>query len=687
MNKIHWDDSGLFQAILNECPIGIAVIGYEGLYLTVNPAYCDIYGYTKNEMLNHSFTMVFPDEAKQSVLVRHQRFLKEGTRLGGEWPVLHHDGQHMTVFSESVTFYPDEGLPARLVYVQNITERKKTQEQMKIAAAVFEASQEAIVVTNGENNIISVNPAFSILTGWSLEEVKGRNPREFKSGRHPHFFYTEMWQSLKDTGQWMGEVWDKHKNGTEFLKELSISVIKDPDGNIINYVGMFSDITLRKKQEELIWQQANYDTVTGLPNRHLFQSKLEQAARHAARTNHIMALMLIDLDQFKSVNDSMGHRAGDELLGCVATRLLKCSRSADCIARVGGDEFAIIISNINEPSACTDIAINIIKGLEMPFVINGETIFISASIGISLYPSDTENLEDLFKNADQAMYAVKNSGRKNFLYYSRALYDAIHMRLRMIRNLRKGLEESQFKVYYQPIISLKTGLIARMEALVRWIHPVQGIISPDTFIPLAEDTGLIVPMGSWVASQAITQLAYWRKKYAPELKMAINLSPVQLRSQEFYDISWISTLQHEGLNGDALAIEITEGLLLNSEPRVNLNLKMMHQTGIQIAIDDFGTGYSSLAYLRKFNIDFLKIDRSFVDDLNGVGYELCTAIIAMAHSLGLGVIAEGVETKEQEKLLIELECDYVQGYLYSKPLPAEEIEKLLILPMSDDHSG
>ncbi|OAT75037.1 diguanylate cyclase [Mangrovibacter phragmitis] len=686
MNKTHWDESGLFQAILDKCPVGIAVIDYEGLYLTVNPAYCDIYGYTKSEMLNHSFTMIFPAEAKQSVLERHQKFLAEGIRLGGEWPVLHHDGQQMTVFSESVTFYPDKGLPARLVYVQNITERKKAQEQMRIAAAVFEASQEAIVVTDGENNIISVNPAFSILTGWSLEEVKGHNPREFKSGRHQRSFYIEMWQSLMNTGQWMGEVWDRHKNGTEFLKELSISVIKDPDGNVINYVGMFSDITLRKKQEELIWQQANYDAVTGLPNRHLFQSKLEQAALHASRTSHLMALMLIDLDQFKSVNDSMGHRAGDELLGCVAMRLLKCAPGADCIARLGGDEFAIIISDINEPSACTGIAHNILKELEASFAINGETMFVSASIGISIYPTDTENLEDLFKNADQAMYAVKNSGRKSFRYYSRALHDAIHARLRMIRNLRKALEENQFEVYYQPIVSLKTGHITRMEALVRWIHPTQGIISPDIFIPLAEDTGLIVPIGNWIANQAIKQLSYWRKKYNPELKMAINLSPVQLRSQEFDDISWIQTLQREGFHSGAITIEITEGLLLNSETRVNHNLKMMHQAGIQIAIDDFGTGYSSLAYLRKFNIDFLKIDRSFVEDLQGVGYELCTAIIAMAHSLGLGVIAEGVETEEQKKLLIELGCDYIQGYLYSKPLPVAEIEKLLILPMHDNHS-
>lgn len=677
MNKTHWDESGLFQAILDRCPVGIAVIDYSGLYLTVNPAYCDIYGYTQQEMLHHSFTMIFPPEDSESILARHQRFLDEGERLGGEWSVVHRDGSMMTVFSESVTFFPQEGPPARLVYVLNITERKKAQEQMKIAAAVFEASQEAIVVTNAENNIISINPAFTSLTGFSLEEVKGRNPREFKSGRHPRFFYSEMWRALNEEGRWAGEVWDRHKSGEEYIKELSISVIKDPEGKIINYVGMFSDITLRKKQEEVIWQQANYDAITGLPNRHLFQTKLELAARHASRTQHLMALMLIDLDQFKSVNDSMGHRAGDELLNQVSKRLLSCARHTDGIARLGGDEFAIIISDVEHLSSCNDMAKAVLSSLDAPFTINGEVAFVSASIGIALYPTDTDNLEDLFTDADQAMYSVKNSGRNNFTYYSPSLHDAARARLRMVRDLRKALEEQQFVVYYQPIVSLETGLITRTEALVRWHHPERGLISPNDFIPLAEDTGLIVPLGNWVASQAIAQLAYWRQQCQPDLNVAINLSPIQIRGQDVTDMPWIAELDRYGLPGHAITIEITEGLLLNAESRVNQNLNVMHEAGIQIAIDDFGTGYSSLAYLRKFNIDYLKIDRSFVEDLDGVGYELCSAIIAMAHSLGLGVIAEGVETLKQKQQLIELGCDYMQGYLCARPMPAHEITRLL----------
>lgn len=677
MSKTPWDESGIFQAILDRSPVGIAVIDNEGFYLTVNPAYCKIYGYIQHEMLHQSFTMIFPPANKNWALDRHRRFLDEGENVSGEWTVMHHDGSLLTVLSESVTFNPPDGPPVRLVYVLDITEHKKAQEEMKIASAVFEASQEAIVVTDAQNNIISVNPAFSSLTGWSFSEVKGLNPRAFKSGRHHRFFYEEMWQTLNETGHWVGEVWDRHKNGTEYLKELSISLIKGPDGNVINYVGMFSDITLRKKQEELIWRQANYDAVTGLPNRHFFQSKLDQAARHALRTGNSMALLLIDLDHFKSVNDSMGHRAGDELLGCVSGRIIECVGHEHSIARVGGDEFAVILSDIVIPTECRDIASKIIEKLAEPFRINNETLFVSASVGISLYPGDTSNLDELFKNADQAMYSVKNAGRNSFCYYTRDLHEANNARLRMVSDLRKAIENTQFSVYYQPIISLKTGGITRMEALVRWHHPVHGLISPDAFIPLAEETGLMIPLGNWVARQAIIQLAYWRQTCCPELKMAINLSPVQLRCQDFENISWIPELKLHGLSGDALTIEITEGLLLNSESRANRNLRLMHEEGIQIAIDDFGTGYSSLAYLRKFNVDFLKIDRSFVEDLDGVGSELCTAIIAMAHSLGLGVIAEGVETNDQKNRLMDLGCDYMQGFLCSKPLPAHEITNVM----------
>ncbi|ACS85160.1 sensor domain-containing protein [Musicola paradisiaca] len=678
MQPPEWRSDSLFQAILDRCPVGIAVIDYSGNYLTVNPAYCNIYGYTQQEMLHRSFTMVFPPEAQGSVLERHQRFLDEGGKLGGEWTVTRRDGTLLTVWSESVPFAQAGHKADRLVYVLDISERKKTHEQQQIAAAVYDASHEAIFVTDADNNIISVNPAFSRLTGYHFDDVNGKNPRMFKSSRHPPSFYAEMWHALHEKGLWIGEVWDRHKNGHDYLKELTVTVIRDAAGHIINHVGMFSDITLRKKQEELIWRQANYDAITDLPNRHLFQSKLEQAAQHARRTGNLMALMLIDLDHFKAVNDSMGHRAGDMLLTRVSQRLIDSVQHADTIiARLGGDEFAVIISDLFQPHDCDALAKALLENLSHPFNIDGENMFVSASIGIACFPTDSDNLEALFKNADQAMYAAKNAGRNGFSYYSPALHDAARTRLRMTNDLRKAIREEQFEVYYQPIVALDTGHITKAEALVRWHHPTHGLVSPAEFIPLAEETGIIIPLGNWVARQAIAQLARWRQFCDPRFQMTINLSPIQLRSQDFADMDWLRELDRHGLSGDAIAIEITEGLLLNAEPRVNRNLHMFRDAGIQIAIDDFGTGYSSLAYLRRFNIDYLKIDRSFIEDMDGVGHELCVAIVAMAHSLGLQVVAEGVETLQQSAMLKRIGCDYAQGFLFSRPQSAADITQLL----------
>ncbi|NMP28133.1 EAL domain-containing protein [Rahnella sp. SAP-1] len=671
------DTDSLFQAILDRCPIGIAVIDYNGIYLTVNPAYCAIYGYTQQQMRGNSFKMIFPPADQQSLLERHQHFLEFGGDLRGEWPVRKSDGTALTVLSESVRFSPLGGKADRLVYVLDITDRKQAQEQMKIAAAVYESSHEAIVVTDADNKIISINPAFTTLTGYQFDEVKGCNPGEFKSGRHSSFFYSEMWRVLNETGLWIGEIWDRHKNGNDFLKALTITLIKDVKGNVIKHVGMFSDITLRKEHEEQIWRQANYDATTELPNRHLFQQKLEQVAHSIKRTGRVMALMLIDIDNFKSVNDSMGHRAGDILLASLARRLFNALPEDGTLARIGGDEFAVIITCTNHPCKCENVAKYLLESLSNPFTIDDESVFVSASIGISIYPTDSENLEELFKNADQAMYSVKNSGRNGFSYYSPALHNAALVRMRTTNDLRVALREGQFEVYYQPIATLDTGKIAKAEALVRWHHPTRGLVSPDEFIPLAEESGLIVPLGNWVACQAISQLACWQQTYDPNFKMSINLSPVQLRSQDFVDMTWVKELKHHGLQGNSVIVEITEGLLLNAENRVNENLHLLHQAGIQIAIDDFGTGYSSLAYLRKFNIDYLKIDRSFVADLDGVGYELCLAIIAMAHSLGVMVIAEGVETVQQSQTLSRIGCDHIQGYLLSRPLPADDISRFL----------
>jgi len=667
----------MFQSILNRCPVGIAVIDYDGIFATVNPEYCSIYGYTPAQMLGQSFTMVFPEEARAPVLAKHQHFLDKGGRLGGEWTVVRHDGIVLTVWTESVPFPRATGGADRLVYVLNITEQKRNQEQMRIAATVYETSHDAIMVTDAENRLIAVNPAFTRVTGYDFADVSGSHPDIFNAANQEDCLYRDMWRRLHEDSFWIGEVWDRRKNGEPYLKELTLTVVRDLTGKVQNYVGVFSDITERKKNEELIWKQANYDAVTGLPNRHMFHDRLEVTAQQVLRSGQNMALLLIDLDHFKEVNDSLGHNAGDTLLAEVAHRIMRCVRGVDTIARLGGDEFAVIIPELNRPEQAERIARTLLASLSQSFSFEGEAMFVTASIGIAIFPHDSASLEGLLRNADQAMYAAKAAGRNCFSYFTPALQEAALNRMHISNDLRRAISGSQFQVYYQPIVHLHSGRVVKAEALLRWNHPRNGIIEPMRFIPVAEDTGLILQLGDWVAHQAIEQLALWCKSYDPAFQMSINLSPVQFRRNDFANMDWVRELETRRLEKKALTIEITEGLLLNAEPRVNDNLMHFHEAGIQVAIDDFGTGYSSLAYLQKFDIDYLKIDRSFVEDIDGVGLDLCEAMVVMAHRLGLEVVAEGVETRHQRDKLAEMGCDYAQGFLYSHAVPARNFTNML----------
>ena len=390
-----------------------------------------------------------------------------------------------------------------------------------------------------------------------------------------------------------------------------------------------------------------------------------------------MALMLIDLDRFKEVNDSLGHDKGDILLVEAARRITSSVRESDTVSRLGGDEFTVILSNLDETSCVERIAQDIIRNLAEPFTLGSDEAFISASVGITLYPNDTTALDVLFKNADQAMYSAKNGGRNRFSYFTPDLQEAAQKRQRLSSDLRTAVACEQFEVYYQPIVDLTTGQVYKAEALLRWLHPERGLISPADFIPLAEETGLILPIGDWVFKQAVQQARQWRSRFDETFQISVNKSPVQIRYDDIAFARWPEYLQQQGMPGQSIAIEITEGLLLNAESKINEKLLGFRDAGVQVSIDDFGTGYSSLAYLKRFDIDYLKIDRSFVHNLgaDADNQALCEAIIVMAHKLGLKVIAEGVETAEQRDLLLAAGCDFAQGYLYSKPVTAEEFER------------
>lgn len=469
------------------------------------------------------------------------------------------------------------------------------------------------------------------------------------------------------------------KGTRRWMETHAVPFVDKTNGQVVQ-LAVTRDITQKKESEYLIWQQANFDALTGLPNRHMFHDRLQQAMKKAHRSGLPMALMFLDLDRFKEINDTLGHDMGDILLKEAAQRLNNCVRETDVVSRLGGDEFTVIISDLSDSSNVDHIAQNILRKLAEPFDLKNEYAYVSASIGITLYPEDAATIEDLLKNADQAMYLAKNTSGNRFCYFTKSMQEAAQNRMRMTNDLRAALlDKTQFRVYYQPIVELATGNIHKAEALIRWQHPALGLVSPAEFIPIAEDTGMIVEIGNWVFNQAAQQVARWRANYAADFQISINKSPVQIYSAVKNHDSWCGRLKELDLPGQSIVVEITEGLLLEGNDTVNQHLLEFRDAGIQVALDDFGTGYSSLSYIKKFHIDYLKIDQSFIRTLRAGSDDmaLCEAIVVMAHKLDMKVVAEGVETVEQRDLLLSMGCDYAQGFLFSKPVPADEFEKIL----------
>jgi diguanylate cyclase (GGDEF)-like protein/PAS domain S-box-containing protein len=561
---------------------------------------------------------------------------------------------------------------------RDVTQQKIIEERLRLASMVLENSSEAMFITDADAFIVDVNPAFTKLTGYTAAEVIGKKPSLLHSGRHEPAFYKAMWKELEKNGHWQGEIWNRRKNGEIFAEWQTINTVYNADGSIHRHVALFSDITEKKKSEELIWAQANFDQLTGLPNRRMFRDRLAQDIKKAHRAGLGLALMFLDLDRFKEVNDSLGHDTGDALLIEAAQRISACVRESDTVARLGGDEFTIILAELDDRASVERIATEILRSLAQPFELGEHTAYVSASIGITMYPDDATSLEDMLKNADQAMYVAKNAGRNRFSYFTNAMQESALYRLHMVNDLRNALAEQQLKLHYQPIVDIHTGKIHKAEALLRWFHPKRGLISPAEFIPLAEESGLIHTIGDWVFEQAVAQSLEWTERYGSDFQISVNKSPLQIQTASERS-RWKEHLAKHGLSGKNLVIEITEGVLLDSSPSVFSELLSFRDSGIQVAIDDFGTGYSALSYLKKLDIDYVKIDQSFIHNLESDDSDkaLAEAIVVMAHKLGLKVIAEGVETQQQLDLLAQMGCDYAQGFLYSRALAPEDFDRLM----------
>jgi len=467
----------------------------------------------------------------------------------------------------------------------------------------------------------------------------------------------------------------------KWILSRGMVISRDVHGQPIRMLGTYTDISTRKMAEAQISQLAHYDVLTNLPNRALLLDRLEHEIKKTKRTGAPLGLMFTDIDHFKEVNDTLGHHIGDLLLKEAAQRLLSCVRETDTVARFGGDEFTIILGELDDMGSVDRIAKDILHKLSQPFELDCEVIYVSVSIGITLYPHDAIGAEGLLQNADQAMYSAKSQGRNRYNYFTRSMQEAAQTRMRLANDLRTAVSNDQLFVVYQPIIDLATGLVHKAEALVRWQHPTRGLVSPVEFIPIAEETGLIIDVGNFVFEQAAMTVKRWRESHHPHFQISVNNSPVQLYQANESNIDWFSTLKALGLSGQSISIEITESLLMDASDIVREKLLAFHDVGMQVSLDDFGTGYSSLSYLKKFDIDYLKIDQSFVRNLtsNSEDHVLCEAIIVMAHKLNIKVIAEGVETAEQRDLLFAAGCDYAQGYLFAKPLTVKDFETFITL--------
>ncbi len=569
---------------------------------------------------------------------------------------------------------PDGRVTHAVGTIRDITDSVKTREKLEQAAVVFEHTSDAVLITNTEHKIIAINHAYSRISGYSEAESLGQDAGFTKSGQHDENFYHEMREQLEQTGSWQGEIWDRRKDGEIYPKWLSINSVRNDRGAMRYYVGVFSDISHIKSTEDKLRHLALHDSLTGLPNRLSFNDQLERALHHAKRNEQGVAVLFLDLDRFKTINDSLGHPIGDALLIEVASRLKSCLRNEDVIARLGGDEFTIIMEDILTPEDAAKVSEKIIHALSAPVDLDGHQFYITTSIGISLFPEDGGSVTELVKNADAAMYRAKESGRNRYEFYSSELADAAVERLELEGELRQAISNQEFSLYYQPQFNIQTGEITGAEALIRWHHPERGIISPDQFIPVAEETGLINQIGEIALHKACIQLSRWRKKGWNLPKVSVNVAGQQIHSGQLLGLVK-EALSLANLPPNALEVELTETTLMEKTDLTINTLSKLRDLGVTISIDDFGTGYSSLSYLKTLPIQRIKIDRSFVQDIpeDSNDMAITKAIIALSRNLQLDVIAEGLESEEQEVFLLAEGCVEAQGFLFSKPLPAKEL--------------
>jgi diguanylate cyclase (GGDEF)-like protein/PAS domain S-box-containing protein len=667
-----------YRVMFQANPLPMWVYDLRSLrFLAVNDAAIGHYGYSMEEFLSMTIEDIRPAEDIPFLKDALANKVMQGGEKSRIWRHRKRDGTliDVEITSHRLGFGDYDAV---MVLAHDVTERLKAERHLRLAAGIFEQSTEGFVITDAENNINMVNQAFSAITGFSEAEVIGRNPRILASGLHDSNFFAAMWKAVNTEGHWQGELWNRRKDGTVYPEWLIISQVLDDKGEVIHYIGIFSDISQYKAAQENIHRLAHFDPLTGLPNRILLHERVNQVISKAKRNREQLAFMFVDLDHFKNINDSLGHRIGDELLSLVAQRMKSLVREEDTVSRQGGDEFILILPNTNAEGAAYT-AHRLLESLAQPYMLYQYELVVTPSIGIAVYPIDGENFEALAQCADVAMYRAKSEGRNGYCFFTAEMHENSMRRLHLQNALHRALEQGQLQLYYQPQIALRTeGRVVGIEALLRWLHPEWGMISPAEFIPIAEDCGLIIQIGEWVLRSAVRQLKAWMDSGLAPVTMAVNLSAVQFR-QSGLPALVTQILVEEKVPAHLLELELTERIAMSNAPDAIAVMDKLHECGIRMSLDDFGTGYSSMSYLKRFKVYKLKIDRSFINDVtqNPEDKAIVLAIIDLSRNLGFRTLAEGVETAEQLAFLREHGCDEVQGYYFSRPLAAAEAEEFL----------
>ena len=667
----------LFRSIFEQAAIGVALISAkEGKFIRINQRFCDMLGYSVDEMVHekHFTELTHPDDLLDNISSREKILNGLEREVTIEKRYIHRDGHIIWVkLTISPTWEVGEQPQSHIVVVQDITKRKKNEEKLQLLARVFSDTHEGIMITDANQKIVDVNPAFIKITGYKHEDVIGKSPRILSSGKQTSEFYTQMWQSITDHGYWKGEVWNRTKEGELYSELINISSLTNGDDEVTHYVAVFSDITSIKHQQDKLNLMAHYDVLTKLPNRALFVDRFHQSIAHSKRTGHQLAVCFLDLDDFKPVNDNYGHEAGDHLLIEVAKRITSCIREEDTVSRQGGDEFAILLNDIKSASQYESTMQRIHQSLALPYFIDGIQHNITASSGITLYPLDDGDIDTLLRHADHAMYQSKLSGKHRSVVYSPDSDQRIIEKNLQLEEIELALVNGEFQLYYQPKVNMVTGDVFGVEALMRWFHPEKGLISPLDFLPHIDGTSLEYTVGEWVINEALQQLAKWQLQ-GIELEVSVNISSNHLHSPSFFSVLEASLAAHPSINAQFLQLEILESSALGDLNTItNIIKKCQNQLGVSTSLDDFGTGYSSLTHLRSLPVNIIKIDQSFVRDMldDPSDYSIIDGVISLAKSFNRQVIAEGVETTNHGLMLLLMGCEQAQGYGIAKPMPAE----------------